>query len=280
MIAVIASFTFAAFGQTPSVPTPNLIKRTTTKTDRFDFGSGGTIIVTGAPSGSVKVIGSAKNEVEIVAEIEVQAASESDLTELSKITGFVTDESAIRTSVITVGVHNKFGLKKLPKNFPKHLMGLPFTINYTITVPRYSDLEINGGKGDLSIKGVEGSMRVNFIDSKATVEVIAGNTALTIGTGSLDLAFGVRGWRGRYADIQVASGDLNVWLPSNMSAEIDATILKEGVIENLIPDLKPRDRKVPFTERSIAAKAGVGGSPLKFVVGAGKMKIERLTNSM
>ncbi len=280
MIAVIASFTFAAFGQTPSVLTPNLIKRTTTKTDRFDFGSGGTIIVTGAPSGSVKVIGSAKNEVEIVAEIEVQAASESDLTELSKITGFVTDESAIRTSVITVGVHNKFGLKKLPKSFPKHLMGLPFTINYTITVPRYSDLEIDGGKGDLSIKGVEGSMRVNFIDSKATVEVIAGNTALTIGTGSLDLAFGVRGWRGRYADIQVASGDLNVWLPSNMSAEIDATILKEGVIENLIPDLMPRDRKVPFTERSIAAKAGVSGSPLKFVVGAGKMKIERLTNSM
>lgn len=271
----VAILSVAAVAQTPA-----LIKRTTTKTDRFDFGSGGTIIINGAPSGSVKVIGHAKNEIEIVAEIEVQAANEADLAKIAEITGFVTDESPIRTSVITVGVHNKFGLKKLPKNFPKQLMGLPFTINYTITVPSYSDLEIDGGKGDLTISGVQGAMRVNFIESKANVEIIAGDTTLMVGTGSLDVAFGVKGWRGRYANLQIALGDLNVRLPSVMSAEIDATILKTGSIENLIPDLKPRDRKVPFTETSIIAKAGVGGAPLKFVVGAGKIKLERLTGSL
>jgi len=268
---VLAFFTAVGLGQAP-----NLLKRTTTKTDRFDFGSGGTIIITGAPNGSVKVIGWSKNEIEIIAEIEVQATNESDLAKLAEVTGFSTDETTIRTSVISVGFHNKFGLKKLPKNFPKQLQGLPFTINFTISLPRYSDLEIDGGKGDLTISGVEGSMRVNFLESKANVEVIAGNTMVMIGSGTLDIAFGVKGWRSRYAEIQVASGDLNVRLPSNMSAEIDATILKTGAIENLIPDLKPRDRKVPFTEKSIAAKAGVGGAPLKFVVGAGNMKIERL----
>lgn len=259
---------------------PQMVKRTTTKTDRLDFGSGGSIVINGAPSGSIKVQGWAKNEIEINATIEVQAANEADLAKIAETTGFVTDESRIRTSIITVGVHNKFGLKKLPKNFPKQLLGLPFTVNYVINVPRYSDLEIDGGKGDLSISGVEGSMRINFIESKANVEVIAGNTTLVIGSGTLDVAFGVRGWRGRFADIQVATGDMNVRFPSNMSAEIDATILKTGAIENLLTDLKPRDRKVPFTDRSIIAKAGVGGSPMKFVVGDGKMKLERLVTPL
>ncbi len=274
-IAVAFSFALATT-IVVNAQSPNLVKRTITKTDRLDFGSGGTIVINGAPSGSIRVTGSIKNEVEIVAEIEVQAANETDLAKLAEVTGFITDESAIRTSVITVGVHNRFGLKKLPKNFPKNLLGLPFTINYTITVPRYSDLEIDGGKGDLSISGIEGAMRVNFIESNARVDIIAGNTTVVIGTGTLDLAFGVRGWRGRYTDIRVAAGDLKVRLPSNMSAEIDASILKSGSIENLIPDLKPRDRKVPFTEKSIIAKAGAGGAPLKFVVGAGNMKLEPL----
>ncbi|MEP6787480.1 MAG: hypothetical protein ABJB40_03555, partial [Acidobacteriota bacterium] len=84
------------------------------------------------------------------------------------------------------------------------------------------------------------------------------------------------GWRGRSANIQVATGNLYVQLPNKMSAEIDAAILKSGKIENTLPDLKPRDRKVPFTERSIIAKAGVGGAPLKFTVGDGTLKLSQL----
>lgn len=270
-VAAVLALAAANFAQVP-----NLVKRTTTKTDRFDFGSGGTIVVNGAPNGSIKITGSNKNEIEITAEIEVQAANETDLAKIAEVTGFITDETAIRTSVITVGIHNKFGLKKLPKNFPKQLLGLPFTVNYVISVPRYSDLEIDGGKGDLSIAGVEGSMQVNFIESNASVEIAGGTTMLTIGKGTLDVAYGVRGWRGRSSTVQVANGDLKVRLPSNMSAEIDASILKSGSIENLIRDLKPRDRKVPFTDKSIAAKAGVGGAPLKFVVGDGKLVLELL----
>ncbi len=271
--AIILTFTATAITYSQ---TPNLVKRITTKTDRFDFGAGGTIIITGAPNGSVKVVGSTKNEIEIVAEIEVQAANEIDLAQLAEVTGFVTDETTIRTSIITVGVHNKFGLKKLPKKFPKSLLALPFKINYIVTVPRYSDLEIDGGSGDLSVTGVEGSMQINFIESKAYVEIVGGSTSVTVGSGSLDVVFGSRGWRGRYANISVASGNLNVRLPSTLSAEIDAVILKTGSIENLLPDLKPRERKVPFTEKSILAKAGVGGAPLKFTVGDGTLKLERL----
>jgi hypothetical protein len=268
---IVAAFAVTAFAQTPS-----LQKRTITKTDRFDFGAGGTIAIAGAPKGSIRIVGTAKNEIEITAEIEIQAANEADLAKLVQLTGFVTDESTIRTGITSVGTHNKFGLKKLPKNFPKNLLGLPFTINYVVNVPHYCDLEIDGGKGDLSIIGVEGSMRINYLETNARIEIVGGSTNVTIGTGTLDVAFGVRGWRGRSANIQVATGSLNVRLPSNMAAEIDAAILRTGKIENTLSDLKPRDRKVIFTDKSIIAKAGVGGAPLKFTVGDGTLKMEQL----
>lgn len=269
----LLAFLFAALCATSYAQ----VKRTVTKTDRFDFGSGGTVTVTGAPNGSVKVIGHAKNEIEIVAEIVVEGATDSDAAKIANLTGFITDESVINARIISVGTHNKFGVKKLPKDFPKYLLTMPFSINYTITVPRFSDLDINGGKGDLAISGVEGTIRANYLESNAKVNVIAGNAVLSVGSGSLDVSFGGRGWRGRPADIQIAKGDLTIALPTSLNAEIDATVLRTGSIENAFPDLKPRDRKVAFTDKTISAKAGVGGAAMKFTVGDGKMKLGKMT---
>src|SRR5688572_26687512 len=157
---VVFAFLACAFALAAAAQTPSLVKRTITKTDRFDFGVGGTVAITGAPNGSIRVIGTSRNEVEITAEIELQAASEADLSRLAAVTTFVTEESMGRTGIITTGTHNKLGGKALWKKFPKKLSGLPFRVDYVISIPRFSDLEIDGGTGDLSVTGVEGSMRL------------------------------------------------------------------------------------------------------------------------
>lgn len=268
---LVAGCVATALGQGPT-----LLKRTVTKTDKFDFGAGGSIAITGAPNGSIKVIGSATNEIEITATVELQAPTEADLATMEAVTSFITDESAIRTGIISVGSHNKFGNKDIWKKFPKKLRTMPYRIDYVISVPRFSDLEIDGGKGDLTVSGVEGGMRINFFESNAKVEVIGGNTTITVENGNVDVAIGTRGWRARTASIQVGKGDLSVLLPSTVSAEIDAVVLRTGAIENSVPDLKRRDRKVEFTDKSIMAKVGVGGPSLKFTVGDGKLKMGRL----
>lgn len=251
-------------------------KRSITKTDKFDFGAGGTVAIVGAPNGSIRVTGGSKNEIEITAVIGLEAATEGDLATLAQVTGFITDESVSRTGIITIGTHDKAAMKKLGKKFPKNLIGLPFAVDYVITVPRYCDLEIDGGKGDLSISGVEGSILVNVLETNGKIDVIGGSLSATVGSGKLDVALGVGGWRGRTANIQVATGDLTVRLPANASAEIDAVILRTGGIENSLTNLKPRDRKAVFTEKSILAKAGAGGPSLKFTVGDGTLRLARL----
>lgn len=264
----LLTFAFSAVAQTTT-----LIKRTTYKTDKFDFGVGGTLSVAGAPNGSIRVEGWSKNEIEISAEIELNAHTEADLNELSKVTGFPLEESIGRTGIISVGTHDKKYLKNASKKFPKALIGLPFKIDYVIKVPRYCDLQIDGGKGDLFIAGVEGTMKINFLDTNATLNLVGGGVLATFGGGTVDVSVPTRSWRGRFADIQLASGTMNVSLPPSINAELNASILRTGKIDNTYTDLKPKTRKDLFTEKLIAAKSGAGGVPLKFTVGDGTLNI-------
>ncbi|MDI1243617.1 MAG: hypothetical protein PSX80_17035, partial [bacterium] len=79
------------------------LKRTTVKSDKLDFGVGGTITIQGAPKGSITVEGWSNNEVEISAEIIVEAATDADLERMAKVTGFQLDESTGRIGIISLG---------------------------------------------------------------------------------------------------------------------------------------------------------------------------------
>lgn len=253
-----------------------LIKRTTTKSDRFDFSAGGTVAITGSPNGSIRVKASSRNEIEIAAEIEVQAASEADLAAFASMTGFVTQETLGRVGIVSVGLDNRQNGKKVDKKTIRKFAGLPYRIDYTIYVPRYCDLEITGGKGPITVEGVEGTFRINAVESDVILGLIGGGLNAVVGKGNVRVTMPDRSWRGGTIDIQVASGTLTLALPSALSADLDATILRTGKIENEISGLKPRSRNVPFTERSIAAKAGNGGVTMKFTVGDGTLRLSRI----
>ncbi len=145
-LSAVSIFLFLApcFAQTKT-----LIKRTNYKTETVEFGVGGTVSIIGAPQGSIKVEGWNKNEVEISAEVEMQAENEADLAELAKVNGFAIDEDFGHLRITSVGTHDKDYMKRVAKKFPKNLLGLPFKIDYVIKVPVYSDVEIDGGTGDL-----------------------------------------------------------------------------------------------------------------------------------
>ena len=252
--------------------TKPLLKRTTYKTENIDFGAGGTLSVVGAPNGSISIEGWSKNEVEITAEIEVQAETENDLALLAQINTFVLDENFGHITIQSVGTHDKKYLKSAAKKFPKNLLAMPFRIDYKIKVPGYCDLEINGGRSDLNLSNVEGTMRINVLETNAKLDLIGGTITATFGSGTVDVTVPTRGWRGRSADIQLASGTMNVRLPQNLSAEIDAQVLRNGQIENSCKNLKSRDR-TKFTAKLINAKAGNGGVKLSFTVGDGTLRL-------
>lgn len=270
--SIILSLFFLVFPVICFAQTAPLLKRTTYKTETVELGAGGTVSIVGAPLGSITVEGWQKNAVEISAEVEMQAATEADLTELTKVNGFAIDADMVHVRITTVGTHDKEYMKRVAKKFPKNLLGLPFTINYTIKVPVYCDLNIDGGKGDLSLSKVEGALRINYLETNAKLNLIGGSVVATFAAGTVEVVVPNRSWRGRSADVQLASGTMNVQLPLNLNANLDAEVLREGKIENTLTTLKPLSR-TKFTDKSIAAKAGSGGAPLSFTVGDGTLKL-------
>lgn len=264
---VFLNLSIISFAQTKP-----LIKRTTYKTETVEFGAGGTISVIGAPDGSIEIEGWQKNEVEISAEIVMEAETEADLALLAKVNDFVVENSPVHLRITSVGTHDKRYVKRAAKDFPKKLLGSPFRIDYKIKIPAFADLNIDGGKGDFTLSGVEGAIIVKYLETDANLILNGGIVSAIFGSGTVDVTIANPSWRGRNADIQLASGAMKVYLPPNLSAELNASVLRTGKIENLYEFLKPR-AQTKFSEKLINAKSGSGGATLSFTVGDGSLKL-------
>src|ERR1044072_2722543 len=274
----IAAMPLFVFGQktgaASGAPRQELLKRIVSRSEKTTLGPGGTVTILGGPAGTVTVEGWNKREVEIVAEIELQAPTEADLALLTQVNGFVMDESLATVSVLTVGTFDKDYLKKKFKKFPKQLLNLPWKIDYTVRVPALSDLSITVGKGGLKIKGVEGAMQLKGAETDADLEFTGGSIIGTFGTGSVDLVINTRSLRGRRLLMHLAQGNMNVVLPASFNADIDASILRTGEIQNTYAPLKEREKN-KFNNKLIAGRSGNGGALLSFTVGDGIMKLSQ-----
>ncbi len=263
---------------TPAPPTPAAspaLTRTTTRHEVRRFGYGGALVIYGAPQGSITVEAWAKNEIDVTANIELRASTEEELTRLAAVNGFVFDAQPNRIEILTTGTHDRKYMKRVARDFPKHLLALPWKIDYRIRVPVALELEISAGRGALNVSGVEGAIRLSAGESAAALTLTGGDVTVTIERGTIDVNIVARSWRGRGAEIRLAGGDLNVTLPANANADINAEVLRTGRVENTHPALAARDENAPVSERSQHLRAGAGGATLNFTVGDGTLRIKQ-----
>ena len=260
--------------QTAVVAPPVLLKRTTSRHETARLGFGGSLTIVGAPIGSITVEGWQRNEVDVTADIELQAETEADLAKLATVNGFMFDDDLNHINILSAGTHDSKYMKKNFKDFPKRLLNLPWKIDFKIRVPASTDVEINAGHGPLTLSGVEGALRVSATESETTLTLIGGTVTATVTAGKVRLIIPVRSWRGAGADIRVAGGVVDVELAPGFNGDIDADILRVGKIVNGYEGLEKRE-KPGITERVVRARAGAGGAFFKFTVGEGTINFTK-----
>ncbi len=272
---LLTFFLQTAAGQQKQNTVAPLLTQKFSRHDRQRLGYGGTVTIVGPPVGSVIIEGWANSEVEILAEIELQAPTEDDLKRLTAVNGFILDVDLNHLRIITAGTHDKNYMRRVAKGFPKKLLGLPWKIDYRIRVPLSTDIEIDTGHGPVSVSGVEGALRLSAAQSETKLSLTGGTVNATIGTGKVKLSIPVRSWRGAGAEVRLAAGTLEVEVTPGFSADIDAEILRSGSIQDEF-GLEPRVRS-GITATSAKARAGVGGTYFHFVVGDGTIKFTKLS---
>lgn len=255
-----------------SVAAQPRLTRTTTRHEvrRLPFGS--TITLLGAPVGSITIEAWSRPEVDITADIELSGDSEEDLTRLAAVNSFLIDDEPNHLRIMTTGMHDKKFMRRTAKDFPKKLLGLPWKIDYRLRVPLLTDLEINNGRGAFSLTGVEGHISFEAQESDALMMPAGGSLRATLQRGSMRLRVATRSWRGVGVNVQLASGDLTLELPTGFSGDVDAEILRAGQIENSYTELAPRERTTS-TPRSAKSRAGAGGPTFALTVGDGTIRI-------
>ena len=280
LLSLIAIFVFSTSlsaiqkKQTAVVAPPVLLKRTTSRHETARMGFGGSPTIVGAPIGSITVEGWQRNEVDVTADIELQAETEADLAKLATVNGFMFDDDLNHINILSAGTHDAKYMKKNFKDFPKHLLNLPWKIDFKIRVPASTDVEINAGHGPLTLSGVEGALRVSATESETTLTLIGGTVTATVTAGKVRLIIPARSWRGAGADIRVAGGVVDVELAPGFNGDIDADILRVGKIVNGYEGLVKRE-KPGVTERVVRGRVGAGGAFFKFTVGEGTINFTK-----
>ena len=259
----------------PQAPPAVNIKRTVARHETHRLPYGGSVTVLGAPIGSIVIEGWQRSEIDIVADIELQAPTEADLDLLAAVNNFAVDVDSNHVRIVTAGTHDKKYLQQVAKKFPKTLLGLPWKIDFRIKVPVLTDVAIDSGVGAIKLNGVEGNIRMNALQSDAELTLTGGHFLSIIQRGAVKLTIPTRSWRGLGANLQLAGGTLDVALAPGFSGEIDANILRLGEIKNSYPGLTTREGTA--NSRLLLGRAGSGGARLSFTVGDGMLSFRSLS---
>ena len=265
----------ASVKPTPTPVPPPALKRTTTRQESHRFPYGGRVTLYGAPAGSLTIEAWPKAEIEVTADVELNAATEEDLARLAAVNTFAIDDEVNHLTVLTVGTHDRKYMKRTARDFPKRLLGLPWKIDYRIRVPQQADLEIYAGRGPLTIKGVEGFIKISGGETDpASFTLAGGDLDAVLQGGSVRIEVTARSWRGHGVNLRLARGDIELLLPAGFNGYVNADIQRTGRIENTHPGLAPVERTKP-TERSLQGVAGAGGATFSLTVADGTIRIKQ-----
>jgi len=144
----------------------------------------------------------------------------------------------------------------------------PAGVDYTLTVPRTVRLdEIKLINGALDIAGVTGEVRASSINGRVEARNLAGRTDLSTINGRLEAQYDELA--GSWIDLKSVNGSINLTIPSDSKAEIEAETVSGG-IEN---DFGIHVNHHRYVGHDMRGELGSGGARIKLENVNGRIEI-------
>ncbi len=111
-----------------------------------------------------------------------------------------------------------------------------FSVSYEIRVPRNTSLTLRAQNGGLGVKSVDGNMDLSTSNGGISVYDAAGDVRGRTTNGGVSVGLVGNGWKGSGLDLQTTNGGINLSIPSNFAANVEAGTVNGGFSSD-IPEL-------------------------------------------
>lgn len=139
------------------------------------------------------------------------------------------------------------------------------SVDYTIHVPRGTNLDLANVSGDVSVSGIAGDVQIRNVSGDVEALRLDGNLQVHTVSGTIDASL-LRMNAQRDADLEAVSGAIHLAVPPKSSADVTAESISGGF---------STDFNVPMQQRTVGvhAQGPIGG-------GAGTIQLRTISGSI
>ncbi|MCC7157174.1 MAG: DUF4097 family beta strand repeat protein [Bryobacterales bacterium] len=217
------------------------------------LGAPGKLSVDASPNGGINVSGESRGDILVRAKVEANAPSESEAKSLlSRIT--------IRTAGGDVSADGPTGLGR-------HTW---WSVSYEIHTPQRIDLNLKTVNGGIGISSVGGDVAFRTTNGSVTLTGLSGKVTGGATNGGLMVTLDGDRWNGEMMDVHTTNGGVQISMPANYSARLEAGTVNGGFSSDL-----PVAVSGAMDKKNIDASLGSGGAPIRVHTTNGGIRIRR-----
>ena len=217
--------------------------------------------VDAAPNGGVSVSAWDRDEIRVVARVETWARTQQEADALLR-----------QVEIQTAG--------SVRARLPEPRDDAWASVSYEIQVPRDADLDLRTVNGGIDVREVMGTVRFHAVNGGVQLNEVGGDVSGETANGGIAVRLARGPWRGAGLDVTTTNGGIEVDVPPDVSAEVDArTAMGPVHIDGLpLEDVKCENRAssyVPCMGGHAVGTLGRGGAPIRLATRNGGISLRR-----
>ena len=169
--------------------------------------------VDGGRNGGIKVIGSDRSDILIQACVQTWADTDNEAKAIASNIKIETNPKVEAKS--NDSTHSNWG------------------VSYEIFVPRSINLKLLTFNGGISIKSVEGNLDFEAHNGGLSLSEVGGNVKGRTKNGGVSVKLAGNSWKGSGLDVETTNGGVNLSMPENYAARVEAGTVNGGFRSDL-----------------------------------------------
>lgn len=219
--------------------------------------------VQASPNGGVTVRGWNRQEILVRARVEATATSMADAKALAAQVQIQAGAGRLTAAGPERNNHKNAGYKNAW-----------WSVSYEVFVPHRIDLQATSNNGGITIEDVEGDIGYSTHNGGVNLARLAGNVHGETNNGGINVEMAGNRWRGAGLEAKTVNGGVNLYLPLDYSAKIQAST-NNGGLRSEFPFAQSSGNGDRHSRKDLEFTVGQGGAPIRIATHNGGVSIKK-----